>query len=93
MVLLLSGWVLLCVVLTCRACEPWSGWLAGWLVAGTVRVTRSGLVVNRRPLVQAAGVVLHPQARVTLREVLVCRAGDAMYGETASPIHREACGQ
>lgn len=68
-------------------------WLADWLVAGTVRVTRSGLVVNRRPLVEAAGVVLHPQARVTLREVLVCRDGDAVYSETARPIHREACGQ
>ena len=76
-----------------RAMVWLAGWLVGCLTAGTVRVTRSGLVVIRRPLVRAAGVVLHSQARVTLRGDLVCRAGGTVYGETASPTHGEACGQ
>ena len=86
-----------------------TAWLAGWLVAGrsrvtgsslrctrardTVRVTRSGLVANRRSLAQAAGGVLQYQARVALGGGLVCRTGGVVYGQTTSSMDSEACEQ
>lgn len=68
-------------------------WLASWLVPGTVRVTRSGLVVNRRSLLQAAGGVLQSQARVALGKDLVCRAGHVVQDQATSSMHSKACGQ
>jgi hypothetical protein len=67
------------LLLTCRAYEPRPGWLAGSRPAGAgspgaplrctqacgaVRVARSALVVNSRPLVQATVGVLGFQNRV-----------------------------
>ena len=68
-------------------------WLAGYLVAGAVRVTRSGLVVNGRPLVQVASGVLHSKVRVTIGEVVVCRAGAVVYSWAIGSTHSEAYGQ
>jgi hypothetical protein len=88
-----SGQVLLCVVLTCRACEPRSRWLAGWLVAGKSRVTSSALVINGRPLVLGDRRLAAFWVRVALCKDLVCRAGGVVYSQATGFMHSKACGQ
>ena len=68
-----------------------TAWLAGWLVGGAVRVTRGGLVVNRRPLLQVTGGALRSQARVALCRCLVCRAGGVVYSQATRSACSKTC--
>ena len=81
------------MVLTCRACEPRSRWLAGWLVAGKSRVTSSALVINGRPLVLGDRRLAAFWVRVALCKDLVCRAGGVVYSQATGFMHSKACGQ